>query len=150
MKTILLTCLISLGFYTASNCQTQLFQGTWTRLGTGYLFEFDLHLEHGAGNTVQGYFNWKFLKCDENDVFAVSYYQDKVGMTAKEYVHGTWNASTRTYYLKGYDKDDPNAIIALDEYQLKVDGNGDLGGETKSHDSWLGRINAKSLPLLDL
>lgn len=150
MKTILLTCLLSIGFYAQANSQTRLYQGTWIRLSTGYLFEFDLHLEHGTGNMVQGYFNWKFLKCDENDAFAVSYYKDKIGMTAKEYIRGTWDANSHTYYLKGYKKDDPNEIISLDEYQLKVDENGDLGGETKSQGTWLGRINAKALPLLNI
>lgn len=150
MKSIIFTSLLIANFLVDATCQTQLFHGTWFRLGSDYLFEFDLHLEHGAGNAVSGYFNWKVVKYDENDAFGAEYYRDKLGMTAKEYVSGTWDATTHTYYLKGYHKDDPNAIIALDEYQLKVDENGDIGGETKSHGTWLGRINAKGLVLLDL
>lgn len=146
---------ILLGIFIANCClsavsQTKLFHGTWTRLGTEYLFEFDLHLEHGQGNTVSGYFNWKIVRYDENDPFGADYYRDKLGMTAKEYVSGRWDAATRTYHLKGYAKDDPNTIIALDEYLLPVDNNGDIGGKTKSHDSWLGRINATSVVLLNL
>lgn len=148
MKSILI--LIATTCWLNANCQTQLFHGTWTRLGTNYIFEFDLHLEHGAGNNVTGFFNWKFIQYDESDAFSVSYYKDKIGLTAKEYLRGTWDAATKTYHLKGYAKDDPNTIIALDEYLLKVDGNGDIGGETSSRNSWLGRINAKALPLLDL
>ena len=150
MKTILFIAFLVTGCLVGAVCQTHLYHGTWTRLGTSYLFEFDLHLEQGKGNTVDGYFNWKFVQYDENDTFSVSYYEDKIGMTAKEYVRGTWDDATKTYHLKGYQKDDPNSIIALDEYLLKVDGNGDIEGETKSHDSWLGRINAKALVLLDL
>ncbi|MBK9017283.1 MAG: hypothetical protein IPM82_26295 [Saprospiraceae bacterium] len=150
MKTLLILGLFTATFLQNADCQTQLFHGTWTRLGSNYLFEFDLHLEHGAGNNVEGYFNWKFVQYDEEDAFSVSYYKDKIGATAKEYVRGTWDPTSHTYHLKGYKKDDPDTIIALDEYLLKVDGNGDLGGDTKSHDSWLGRINAKSLVLLDL
>jgi len=52
--------------------------------------------------------------------------------------------------LTGYAKEDPDNIIALDQYRLKVDGNGDLGGDTKAKGSWQGRINAKALVLLDL
>ncbi len=150
MKTILILGLFVTNFWLDATCQTQLFHGTWTRLGTQYLFDFDLHLEHGAGGKVTGYFIWKFVQYDENDAFSVNYYQDKIGLTAKEYVSGTWDAATRTYQLKGYEKDDPNAIIALDEYLLKVDENGDLGGDTKSQGTWLGRIHAKRLVLLDL
>jgi hypothetical protein len=150
MKAILFIGLFTATFWQNADCQTHLFHGTWTRLGTVYVFEFDLQLEHGASNTVEGHFNWKFVQYDEDDAFSVSYYQDKIGLTAKEYVRGTWNPADRTYHLKGYKKDDPNAIISLDEYLLKVDGNGDLGGDTRSHDSWLGRINAKVLVLLDL
>ena len=150
MKTILLIGLLATTCCVTATSQTQLYHGTWTRLGTNYLFEFDLHLEHGAGNSVEGYFSWKFVKYDENDSFSVSYYQDKIGMTAKEYVKGTWDATTHTYHLKGFKKDDPNNIIALDEYLLTVDGNGDLEGKTNSQGTWQGRINAQSLVLLDL
>lgn len=150
MKTILATILLTVLLAAGAIGQTHLYYGTWTRLGNEYIFEFDLHLEHSTGNKVTGYFNWKFVQYDKNDAFSVSYYEDKIGMTAKEYVSGTWDATARTYHFKGYKKDDPNAIIALDEYRLKVDGNGDLSGDTRSHDSWLGRINPKALLLLDL
>lgn len=150
MKTIFILGLFVATSWLGATAQPHLFQGSWTRLGTNYRFDFELHLEHGAGNSVEGYFNWKFVQYDENDSFSVSYYQDKIGATAKEYVRGSWNPADRTYRLKGYKKDDPHAIIALDEYLLKVDGNGDLGGDTRSHDSWLGRINAKALALHNL
>lgn len=149
MKTILILGLFVTTICLDANAQTHLFHGSWTRLGTRYLFDFDLHLEHGAGNSVEGFFIWKFVQYDEDDAFSVSYYREKIGATAKEYLRGTWDATTQTYHLKGYAKDDPDAIIALDEYLLKMDGNGDLGGETKSHGSWLGRINAKALVLLE-
>ncbi len=143
MKTLLFLSLFLLTSYPDAACQTQHFRGSWTRIGTNYLFDFDLHLEHGAGNQVQGHFDWKFVQYDETDEFSVSYYRNKIGATAKEYVKGTWNPTTRTYHLKGYKKDDPNAIIATDEYLLKLDSDGDIGGETKSHNTWLGRINGE-------
>lgn len=150
MKTAFILVLFFSTCWLGATAQTHLFQGSWTRLGTSYRFDFELHLEHGAGNSVKGYFNWKFVQYDENDSFSVSYYRDKIGATAREYVSGTWNPADRTYRLKGYKTEDPHAIIAMDEYLLKVDGNGDLGGDTRSHDSWLGRINAKALSLLNL
>lgn len=150
MKKTLFVAILFASVCTTAHAQIQLFHGTWTRLGTGYVFDFDLKLEHGAGNKVQGFFDWKFVQYDEKDPFSVSYYKDKIGLTAKEYVKGTYDPATKTYHVTGYAKDDPDAIISLDEYLLKVDGNGDLGGETRSQNTWLGRINAKSLPLLDL
>lgn len=149
-KTLFISFLLVSVCTVAATAQIQLFHGTWTRLGTGYIFDFDLKLEHGTGNKVQGYFDWKFVQYDENDPFSVSYYKDKVGLTAREYVKGTYEPASKTYHVTGYAKDDPDTIISLDEYLLKLDSNGDIGGETSSKNTWLGRINAKSLPLLDL
>jgi len=149
MKKCLVPSLLVTTFCLNLNAQTHLFHGSWTRVGTSYLFEFDLHLEH-TGNNVEGYFIWKFVQYDETDGFGADYYKDKIGLTAREYVHGTWNPADHSYHLKGYKKDDPNMIIALDEYLLRMDDNGDLGGDTCSHGTWLGRINANSLVLLDL
>lgn len=150
MKKILLSILLLANISFVAEAQVQLFHGSWTRLGTGYLFDFDLRLEHGAGNQVQGFFDWKFMQYDPDDPFSASYYKDKIGLTAREYVNGTYDPTTKTYHVTGYAKDDPDAIISLDEYLLKIDAQGDIGGETRSQNTWLGRINAKSLPLQDL
>ena len=144
MKNLLLLLLLSLGMSHALSSQTQHFQGTWTKLGTTYVFEFDLVLKH-AGNQVEGYFNWKITRLDENELLSKTYYKDKIGLTAKEYVKGTYNPATKEYLLKGYKKDDPNAIIGLDTYRLKVDENGDLGGDTNANGSWKGRINGEEV-----
>jgi len=150
MKKVLLSVLLLASISLGAGAQVQLFHGTWTRIGTGYVFDFDLRLEHGAGNQVQGFFDWKFVQYDPDDPFSVSYYKDKLGLTAREYVKGTYDPATRTYHVVGYAKEDPEAIISLDEYLLKMDGDGNIGGETRSQNTWLGRINAKSLPLQDL
>ena len=120
--------------------QTQQFNGTWTKVNTSYQFDFDLILEVKESNRVEGYFIWKLVRFDENNTSSKQYYQKKLGMTGKEYVKGTYNRSSGEYILKGYKKQDPNAIIGMDTYHLKLGENGDIGGTTNANGSWLGRI----------
>ncbi len=125
--------------------QTSQFTGTWTKLNTTYVFEFDLILKHQANGQVEGYFSWKVVQYDKKSPSSKQYYEDKIGMTAKEFVRGTYNPKTKEYQLHGYKKEDPNQIIGTDNYRLKVDQNGDIGGKTQSHGPWKGRINGKSV-----
>jgi hypothetical protein len=62
----------------------------------------------------------------------------KAGATATEYVQGNFNPSTRTIFLSGYRKDDPDNIVVLDKYSLVLgENNLSLGGGSKSN----GRFN---------
>ncbi|MBK8149555.1 MAG: hypothetical protein IPK58_15475 [Acidobacteria bacterium] len=45
---------------------------------------------------------------------------DKVGLTAVEYVQGTYNPVTRQLSLRGVRKDDPNGLVILDRYNLSL------------------------------
>jgi hypothetical protein len=125
--------------------QEKHFQGAWTMIGTTYVFEFDLYLKHDANNNVVGHFDWKVAKFDEHSPSSKDYYQPKIGKTAKEFVRGTFNPATKEYVLKGYKKDDPHMIISTDHYRLKLDENGDIGGDSKAHNTWKGRINGKEV-----
>ena len=128
---------------TTSLCQTKQFNGTWTKITTTYEFDFDLILKVKESNQVEGYFIWKVVHYDEYNISSKQYYENKIGMTAKEYVIGTYNHSEAEYILKGYKKEDPNAIIGMDTYKLKIGENGNIGGTTNANGTWLGRINAK-------
>jgi len=55
------------------------------------------------------------------------------------------NPATKEYFLKGYKKEDPNMIISTDHYRLKLDENGDIGGDSKAHNTWKGRINGNAV-----
>ena len=85
---------------------------------------------------------------DEYDDASREYYSDKLGLTAKEYVKGTFDPAKNEYYLTGYKKDDPNLIIGIDTYRLKVDEYENIGGTTKANGSWKGRINSGPTGLL--
>jgi hypothetical protein len=125
--------------------QEKHFQGSWTMIGTTYVFEFDLYLKHDANNNVAGHFDWKVTDYDKHSPASKDYYQPKIGKTAKEFVRGTFNPKTKEYFLKGYKKDDPHLIISKDHYRLKLDENGDIGGDSKAHNTWKGRINGKKV-----
>ena len=130
---------------TALFSQTQQFNGTWTKVNTTYEFEFDLILEVKTSNRVEGYFIWKLVRSDENNTLSKQYYEKKMGMTGKEYVKGTYHSASGEYILRGYKKQDPNAIIGMDTYHLKLGENGDIGGTTNANGTWLGRIKGKQV-----
>ena len=125
--------------------QVKQFEGTWIKLNTTYLFEFDLVLTHKNNNTVEGYFVWKVIRYDEGSALSKDHYKDRLGTIAKEFIKGSYHPDTREYLLKGYKKEDPNHIIGLDTYYLKVDQNNDIGGTTNANGSHLGRINGKEM-----
>ncbi len=126
-----------------SLCQTHQYFGTWTKINTTYQFDFDLTLEVKDANQVEGYFNWKLVHYDENNMLSKKYYEKKIDMTAIEYVKGTYDESKGEYVLKGYEKRDPNAIIGTDTYHLKISNNGNIEGTTNANGSWLGRIKGQ-------
>ena len=136
----------SILFQIDSSAQTKYFQGNWTKLGTTYDFQFELTLHVARNNQVKGVFHWTFVQYDENFSPSKDYYESKLGLTAKEYVRGTYDPKTKQYILKGYKKDDPHQIIGLDLYRIKEDGTGNnIGGDTRAHHTWQGRINGKRI-----
>lgn len=128
--------------------QTQQFDGTWTKVYTTYMFDFELTLKSGDSDSVSGFFIWKVVMYDEQNFMSKVHYQNKIDFTAIEYVKGIYNSTSGECHLKGYKKDDPDNIIALDTYKLKIDQNGEIGGTTNSNGSWLGRIQGKEIDSL--
>ena len=147
MRNIFLTALFTLLSLSFNEliAQEKHFQGTWTMIGTTYVFEFDLYLKQDVANNVAGHFDWKVIKYDEQSPSSKDYYQSKLGTTAKEFVRGTFNPKTKEYYLKGYKKEDPQMIISTDHYRLKLDENDDIGGDSKAHNTLKGRINGNAV-----
>ncbi len=55
----------------------------------------------------------------------------KIGLTAVEYVQGTYDPNTRIIVLSGTRKSDPNGLIILDKYRLSISAdNAVIAGET--------------------
>lgn len=142
-RSVLFLSIFTISSFTLTS-QTKHYTGEWTKIGTKYVFEFNLHLEH-EGEQVSGYFDWKITKLDKDDPSSVQYYKNKIGSTAREYKKGTYHAKQREYRLKGYKKNDPNQIISTDTYRLRIDDSGNIGGDTNANGSWLGRINGSAV-----
>jgi len=55
----------------------------------------------------------------------------KIGLTAVEYVQGSYDPNTRLIMLSGIRKNDPNDLIILDKYRLSISANNSVvAGET--------------------
>ena len=102
----------------------------------GTTFSAGLHLEPaGTDNGVQGYINWTMKSTPQESKRA------KVGLTAVEYVKGSYDQGARMLVMEGYRKDDPNDIISLDKYRLVLaEGGESLEGKTWNHGGWRGRL----------
>jgi Flp pilus assembly protein TadG len=111
-------------------------QGQWSS-PFGTIFSANLYLEPiSTNNGVQGQINWTMKSTPQEAK------QSKVGLTAIEYVKGSYNPETRMLTMEGYRKDDPNSIITLDKYRLVLaEGNRSLGGATWNHGRWRGRLS---------
>lgn len=111
-------------------------QGQWSS-PYGTIFSSNLYLEStNRSNGVQGQINWTMKSTPQQSK------QSKIGLTAVEYVRGSYNQETRMLTLEGYRKDDPNSIITLDKYRLVIAEDGrSLGGATWNHGGWRGKLS---------
>ncbi len=111
-------------------------QGQWSS-PFGTTFSANVYLEStGTNNGVQGQINWTMKNTPQGSK------QSNVGLTAVEYVKGSYNTETRMLTMEGYRKDDPNNIVSLDKYRLVLAGdNSSLGGATWNHGRWRGRLS---------
>ncbi len=140
------TLLLFALFYSSSIfSQEHYYEGTWIKLNTTYLFDFELTINHLDNNEVEGYFIWEVIQYDEGSTMSKNHYENRLGTIGKEFVRGTYDATTKNYILKGFKKEDPNQIIGLDTYHIKVDESDNIGGDTKANGSWKGRINGKKV-----
>jgi len=91
---------------------------------------------------IAGKIVWQLEKSPHKDE------QSKIGLTAIEYVVGTFSPSAKLLSIRGYAIDDPNKLnIALDQYELKWnenDGNQELHGGTAAHTDGLGKVSLTS------
>jgi hypothetical protein len=111
-------------------------QGQWSS-PFGTIFAANVYLETSGNSTVvQGYINWTMKSSPQEAK------QAKIGLTAVEYIKGSYNPEARLLTVEGYRKDDPNDIIALDKYRLVLAAdNRSLGGATRNHGGWRGRLS---------
>ncbi len=112
--------------------------GRWT--GDGYAYSAQLDLHATSDVEVKGMIHWTLAVSPREEE------KSKIGAQATEFVRGTVDAKTGELHLKGYDKDDPQGVIDMDEYRLHLAGDGDVvSGITSDHDTWAGNLALRRL-----
>jgi hypothetical protein len=108
--------------------------GDWSSPSGAYLtIVVDLN-DDGAGG-ITGRIEWTLRRTNRPDK------KSKIGMSATEYVSGTFDPGTRVLSMKGYRKDDPdNVLVMVDTYRLDLSGN-TLKGKALNGGKWDGSVN---------
>lgn len=102
----------------------------------GNVFACEMKIVQDSENNVNGHIVWTLRGSPDPQL------QKKIHQTAVEHVSGSYDASKRSLTLRGYRKDDPNTIIALDSYRIFLSADGHtLSGETATNGSWEGRLS---------
>jgi hypothetical protein len=110
-------------FVHAGIAQVSYYKGEWTRKNKQELFTGIFKIGIKKDGKATGQFVWTVLAVDSTNSSFLDMYSGKAGMCGIEYVEGTFNAKTNDFYLEGKLKDDPNLIIGLDKYHLKLAAN---------------------------
>jgi hypothetical protein len=110
-------------------------KGQWST-DSGTLLDFELTLTDMQNNGVDGQIKWTLRRTVRPDKV------DKIGLSAIEYVRGTFDPVTGSLKMSGYNKDDPNDVLVMvDDYKLTVSSDGKtLSGVAKNGGKWNGHV----------
>jgi hypothetical protein len=116
-------------------------KGQWFTGNSSHRYAFEAHFTFDQ--KIDGYFLWTLEESPDPAE------REKIGLQAKEFVRGTFDAKTRTVKLKGYKRQDKHNIIGLDEYQLKLSADGTqlYGGTKAERGSWAGRLESRDVQI---
>ncbi len=107
----------------------------------GYLYEVTMTLVSGANNSVDE----QIARILRGSPRASE--QAKIGLSAVEFVRGSYDPVSRVIRLEGYEKTDPNTVISLDRYHLLLADNGTvIGGITEGQGTWQGSLSTLKVP----
>jgi len=123
MKTAFLFLIALLAFSMASFAQTKYYKGEWTQGNSTYVFKAILKLDMD-GAKVKGMILWTIATPDTLKAGSVAYYAHKLGKSGIEVVEGSYNARTRDLDFLGLSKIDPDTVLGLDVYSLKISTDG--------------------------
>jgi hypothetical protein len=114
-------------------------QVEWTN-PDGYLATGEMVLEVDQSNNIDGSIKWTWKKTPKAR-------EQIIGLTGIEYISGTYDPQARSVVFQGYEKDDPNNVIGLDEYKLSLSADGStLSGTSKNNGDWQGQLTATRKP----
>ncbi len=122
MKNILLIFVLLFAVSTGI-AQVTYYKGEWTMKNKHELFTGIFKIGIKKDGSTTGQFVWTVLAVDSTNSSLLDMYIGKKGMSGIEYAEGTFNAATNDFYFEGKSKDDPNLILGLDKYHLKLAAN---------------------------
>jgi len=110
-------------------------KGQWST-ASGTLLDIVIDFSATSGNGVEGQIKWTMRSTVRPDKM------DKIGLSAIEYVRGTYAPETGVVLMSGYKKDDPDdVLVMLDNYRLTVSEDGSrLTGLARNGGKWNGRL----------
>lgn len=110
-------------------------KGEWSTV-SGTLFDFELTLDADPAGTLDGRIKWTMRRTARPDK------TDKIGLSATEFVRGTFDPQTGKVQMSGYRKDDPDSVLVmLDAYKLDLSTDGrSLTGLARNGGKWNGHI----------
>jgi hypothetical protein len=113
--------------------------GTWNGIfydDEGSVFQAAMHLKVSDDGVIEGDIKWTLKKAPGGRD------QSKVGHSGIEYVKGKYDSSSHVLTFAGNRSDDPDQVIALDNYKLFFADNGQvIGGISKNQGNWRGMLS---------
>jgi hypothetical protein len=110
-------------------------RGQWST-PSGTMLDIEITLADTRNSGVDGQIKWTMRKTVRPDKM------DKIGLSATEFVRGTFDPATRSLTMSGYSKDDPNDVLVMvDDYRLTVSADGKtLSGKARNGGKWNGYL----------
>lgn len=100
--------------------------GEWVHRKQSSAFTAVVNLNELNG-TVSGQIVWTLRRHTNPEKM------NKMGLTATEYIQGTFDPVSRMVRLRGVRKDDPNSLVILDRYNLSLSQDGQtMSGQSKN------------------
>lgn len=106
-----------------SFAQTAYYKGEWTMVNKHDLYTGLFKIEIKKNGTATGEFVWTYLATDSTSQELLDLLKGKKGTTGIEYLEGNFSVITNDFYFEGIKKDDPNNILGLDKYHIKLSAN---------------------------
>ena len=110
-------------------------KGTWTT-DSGTLLDIEISLTDTQNNALDGQIKWTMRRTVRPDKM------DKIGLSATEFVRGSFDPATGNVKMSGYSKDDPNNVLVMvDTYKLNISADGHtLSGLARNGGKWNGHL----------
>ena len=99
--------------------QVNYYKGEWTKINSEANFSGLIKLDI-KDSAVTGEIIWTYKAIDSAVDNLVKYYKGQKGKMGIEYVKGIYNFNTNDIYFEGTSKTDPDLVIGMDKYFLKV------------------------------